>query len=52
MRLAVVEMMGRVRLPAFADGLRQALQDPDHWVQVAVRDALIHLDESRPHPSA
>jgi HEAT repeat protein len=39
-RLAAAEMIGRLRLSACADALRQGLQDPDCWVQAAVRDAL------------
>ncbi|HEY9173479.1 MAG TPA: HEAT repeat domain-containing protein, partial [Verrucomicrobiae bacterium] len=45
-RLAAAEAIGRERSPACADALRQALDDPDHWVQVAVREALAALSPS------
>jgi HEAT repeat protein len=47
-RLAAAEAIGRERSPACADALRQALDDPDHWVQVAVREALTTFNPSSP----
>ena len=45
-RFAAVEAINRERIPACADALRQALDDPDHWVQVAVRETLATFGQS------